>query len=295
MDFMNGCIWTGPNQYTWLLQQGPTSWEDHDKWSLSEENIHDKSNADGTTKSVALSQVLWFVAQTITYLFRWIKPKDILTPSVVKLPTRSEEQRATFEPMAVSYAFDDERIGNQGLLWSVWSLTTRVFEKEAEERSLQEAHQLMQESEVFTAPRLKKATVVNEATSTDYTAKQTVVAQWDPKVYYFKILWPINCLFGASFGALHLICWNTQFPTYVELWLWRASGIALIFSMLVFMQFKKVGLRWGDLLTLISLASPIIYLLSRVVMMGGVIAAFRASDPKIYDTYVVTRYWVHIV
>lgn len=65
--------------------------------------------------------------------------------------------------------------------------------------------------------------------------------------------------------------------------------------MLVFMQFEKVVLRWGGPLTLISLASPIIYLLSRVVMMGGVNAAFRASDPKIYDTYVVTTYWVHIV
>lgn len=118
----------------------------------------------------------------IAYLLRWIKPKNDLTPSVVKLPTRSEEQRATFEPMAVSYAFDDERIGNQGLLWSVWSLTPRKFEKEAEKRSLQESHQLMQESEVFTAPRLQKATVLNEATTTDYTAKETVVAQWDPKV-----------------------------------------------------------------------------------------------------------------
>lgn len=59
----NRVIW--PNQYTWLLQQGSTSWDDHDKWSLSEENIRDKSNADGTTKLVALGQVLWFVAQSI--------------------------------------------------------------------------------------------------------------------------------------------------------------------------------------------------------------------------------------
>ncbi|KAL8893205.1 MAG: hypothetical protein Q9192_005498 [Flavoplaca navasiana] len=314
----NRIIW--PNQYTWLLRQGLISWDDHDQWGLSEENIRDKSNADGTAKLIAFGQVLWFVAQSImwavhhlplaqlesmtlsyvplfaiTYLFWWIKPKDVLTPSVVELPEMSEEQRASFESMAVSHAFDDEGIGKQGSLWSIWSLTPRVFEKEAEDRSLQEARRLTQEAEVFTAPRLKRATTLNEGTMADYTTEETVVAHWDPEVYHSKVLWPLNCLFGASFGALHLICWDTQFPTYVELWLWRASGIASIVSMLVFMQFEKVVLRWDGTLTLLSLTSPVIYLLSRVVMMGGVIAAFRASDPKIYDTYVVSTYWVHIV
>ncbi|KAI4225440.1 MAG: hypothetical protein L6R36_003924 [Xanthoria steineri] len=312
-------IW--PNQYTWLLRRGLISWDEHDRWGLSEEHIRDKSNADGTAKLIALGQVLWFVAQSImrvahhlplaqlesmtlsyvplfaiTYAFWWIKPKDVLTPSVVELPIMSEEQFTAFELMAVSHAFDDEGIANQGLLWSIWSLTPRVFEKEAEDRALQDARdKLAQESEIFTAPRrLKRATVLNEEALAKHVAKETVVAHWDPEVYHSRILWPINCLFGASFGALHLICWDTLFPTYVELWLWRASGIASIVSMLVFMQFEKVILRWGGPLTFISLASPFVYLLSRLVMMGGVIAAFRASDPKIYDTYVVSTYWVHI-
>ncbi|KAL8993465.1 MAG: hypothetical protein Q9169_006321 [Polycauliona sp. 2 TL-2023] len=314
----NRVIW--PNQYTWLLQQELISWENHGAWGLSEEHIRDKSNADGTAKLIALGQVLWFVAQSImraahhlplaqlesmtlsyvplfaiTYVFWWIKPKDVLSPSVVELPDMSEEQRRTFDSMAVSNAFDDEDIGNQGTMWSIWSLTPRVFEKEAEDRAMQEARdRVAQESEVFTAPKLKRATIINDETMAKRVAKEVVVAHWDPEVYHSKILWPLNCLFGASFGALHLICWDTQFPTYVELWLWRASGIASIVSMLVFMQFEKVILRWGGPLTLISLTSPVIYLLSRIVMMGGVIAAFRASDPKIYDTYVVSTYWIHI-
>ncbi|KAL8650500.1 MAG: hypothetical protein Q9226_005118 [Calogaya cf. arnoldii] len=255
----NRVIW--PNQYTWLLRQGLISWDEHEKWGLSEENIRDKSNADGTAKLIALGQVLWFVAQSImraahhlplaqlesmtlsyvplfaiTYAFWWIKPKDVLSPSVVELPDISEAERVTFESMAVSHAFDDEGLGKQGSLWSIWSLTPRVFEKEAEDRTIQDArHELSQQSEVFTAPRLQRSTVLNEETLAKYTAKEAVVAHWDPEVYHSKILWPINCLFGASFGALHLICWDTQFPSYVELWLWRASGIASIVSMLVFM------------------------------------------------------------
>jgi hypothetical protein len=108
-------------------------------------------------------------------------------------------------------------------------------------------------------------------------------------------MWLAICLFGTSFGALHLISWYTVFPTLAEQWLWRAAALTSIFSMLIFMHFEKVVFRWGGPLTIISLVSPAIYLISRIVMMGGVIASFRASDPAIYDTYVVSNYWVHIL
>lgn len=48
-------IW--PNQYTWLLEQGLIDWDNYSIWGLSEENIRDKSNADGTAKLLALGQV----------------------------------------------------------------------------------------------------------------------------------------------------------------------------------------------------------------------------------------------
>ena len=123
---------------------------------------------------------------------------------------------------------------------------------------------------------------------------ETVLAYWDPQVYHSK-MWPVTCLFGASFGALHLISWNTVFPTLAETWLWRAAAITSIVSMLIFMQYEKVVLKWGGPLTLLSIVSPAVYLLSRIVMIAGVIAAFRGMDPKIYETYVVSTYWVHLV
>ena len=63
---------------------------------------------------------------------------------------------------------------------------------------------------------------------------ETVLAYWDPHVYHSKI-WPVTCLFGASFGALHLISWNTVFPSLVESWMWRAAAITSIVSMLIIM------------------------------------------------------------
>ena len=326
-------IW--PNQYTWLLEQGLIDWHDHAFWGLSEETIRDKSNADGTAKLLALGQVIWFVAQSImrsahdlplsqletmtlsyiplvaiTYYFWWVKPKDEVSPSIVDLPDMLLGQQTTFEAMAVSSAFDAEGIGKQDTLWTIWRLTPRVFEKEAKDRVLQEAQQraslavekmATQANQKILASHKNKQTVARGNESVEKLkggyvhAKKTVVAYWDPDLYHSKILWPIICLFGASFGALHLISWDSVFPTHLEQWLWRAAALVSIFSMLVFMQFEKVVLRWGGPLTIISLVSPVLYLLSRIVMIGGVIAAFRASNPAIYDTYSVSTYWIHIL
>ena len=85
-----------------------------------------------------------------------------------------------------------------------------------------------------------------------------------------------------------------MFPTVEEQWLWRAAALLSIVSMLIFMQFEKVVVRWGGPLTIISLVSPMLYLLSRIVMIGGVIASFRGEDPAIYNTYVASNYWVYI-
>lgn len=221
--------------------------------------------------------------------------------------------------MAVSSVFDNEGIGKQDSLWTIWYLTPRVFEKEAEDKALQEAQQkalqeteqkATQEAQEKIASQETKQAVLREnkssknlkkkrSTSLPWArkapAKEIVLAYWDPELYHSKILWPVICLFGASFGALHLISWNTVFPTLVEQWLWRAAALVSIFSMLIFMQFEKVVLRWGGPLTIISLVSPVLYFLSRIVMIGGVIAAFRASDPAIYDTYSASTYWIHIL
>jgi hypothetical protein len=230
-------IW--PNQYTWLLEQDLIDWKDHALWGLSEENIRDKSNADGTAKLLALCQVSWFVAQSImrtahslplsqleamtlsyiplfvvTYFFWWLKPKVVITPSIVNLPDMLPEQKTAFESMAVSSAFDDEGIGQQDLLWTIWYLTPRLFEKEAEDKALQEV-------EKDVGCENDRGKDVNK--SSDYLPvkrkpKEIVVALWDPKVYHSKI-WQAICIFGASFGALHLISWNTEFPTLIEVWL----------------------------------------------------------------------------
>lgn len=73
-------------------------------------------------------------------------------------------------------------------------------------------------------------------------------------------------------------------PKQVELWLWRAAALGSIFSMTVFMQLKKAILRWEGPLTMISIESPLIHLPSHIVMIGGIVTAFRAPDRAIHDS-----------
>jgi hypothetical protein len=326
-------IW--PNQYTWLLQQHLIDWEDHASWGLSVENIRDKSKADSVAKLMALIQVSWFVAQCImrgahalplsqlesmtlgyiplfvaTYFFWWDKPKDVRSPSIVELPDMSPEQRNIFESMAVSNKFDNEGMKDQVTYWNIWYLTPRVFEKEERDRVIQDARtKPAQRTAEMAAQRAaeshkdspKRGEIVvgggeiqNPEDLQINMRKEIIVAHWDPHLYRSKI-WPLSCLFGVSFGALHLASWNTVFPTTAEMWLWRVSAFVSIFSMLVFMHFEKVVLHWNGLLTIVSLASVGLYFLSRILMMGEVFVALRAEDPDIYFTYEVSTYWVHLL
>jgi len=260
-------------------------------------------------ESMTLSYIPLF---TVTYFFWWYKPKDIRTPSIVDLPDMCPEQKRIFESMAVSNKFDNEGMEDQVTYWNVWYLTPRVFEKKAEDKAIRALEKAAEKAAQTAAGRAVKSAHDNPQRGVTHENsisegenqnakhqptklhREIVLSHWDPDLYKSKI-WPAACLFGASFGALHLISWNTIFPTTVELWLWRISAFVSIFSMIIFMHFKKVVFRWGGPLTIISLVSPGLYFVSRVVMMGQVFAALRAEDPAIYDTYEVSTYWVHLL
>jgi hypothetical protein len=62
-----------------------------------------------------------------------------------------------------------------------------------------------------------------------------------------------------------------------------------------FHAFRAGRLLMGWVSTTISLLSPALYFLSRIVMMGQVVAALRAEHPAIYETYVALIYWIHLL
>ena len=261
-------------------------------------------------ESMTLGYIPLFI---VTYFFWWDKPKDIRSPSVVELPYMSPEKKHIFESMAVSNKFDDEDMEDQVTYWSIWYPTPRVFEKEEEDKAVQDtrakaAEKAAQDAVERAAKNQKGSSkpgdlheiTIGKGDSHDpedlqiKMRKEVVVAHWDPYLYRSRT-WPLTCLFGMSFGALHLVSWNTAFPTALEMWLWRASAFVSIASMFVFMHFEKVVFRLDSLLNIIGLACPGLYLLSRILMMGEVFAALRAEDSAIYYTYEVSTYWIRLL
>ncbi|KAK4623562.1 hypothetical protein CLAFUW4_05889 [Fulvia fulva] len=315
-----------PNQFIWLLEEGLLDWQRHVEWGMSRECTKDKGNADTTANVLTLAQVSWFVAQSImrrahnlplaplesmtssyiplfavAYAYWWIKPKDIETPSEIDLPQMSDNQAAVFESLAVDGRFDDEATAEQQSLWGIWALTPRTFEKEADLRASEEEEKQYQHKQDHFEKHVEKCSV-SDCRAPDHKVpsfpkliKKLKLSHWDPDLYHSRLLWPVCCLAGISFPALHLISWNSVFPTLVETWLWRASAIASLVGMLIFMQFDVVVVSWKDPLMLVKVLSPAVYFVTRIILLAGAFAALRASDPAIYETYVVSTYWVHVI
>ncbi|KAF2208059.1 hypothetical protein CERZMDRAFT_114796 [Cercospora zeae-maydis SCOH1-5] len=78
-------------------------------------------------------------------------------------------------------------------------------------------------------------------------------------------------------------------------WLWRISAIVSMIAMFIFMQFEKVVFRWRDPFMLIKIFSPALYLVTRLIMLVGSFAAFRAAHPKITIRTLCPHFWVHLV
>ncbi len=121
-----------------------------------------------------------------------------------------------------------------------------------------------------------------------------VITEWDSALYMTKF-WPFICLLGASFGAVHLIAWNSIFPTLAELWLWRTSALVSTVTAILVMQFRKVSLQWEGPLTIVSVGSPILYIISRTIMSAQAFAALRAMPASTYLTFDVWNYWFHFL
>jgi hypothetical protein len=357
-----------PSQYTWLLNNGLVKWRDRDAWGLSEDLIRDKSKADGLVKLAALCQVTWFVLQCIlraanryaiapleamtlayvfvvflTYLFWWIKPKDISTTAFVVLPPMSHAHWRIFESLAMENTYDVEDPDAKFSPNIAWYLVSRdcrddevVVMGQDNADGDTESHGSSKEDAVATAKtdqteaadrdcekggmpaagesdangntqsRTNSNTeaVTRAKTNDTHSTKRSrlraaaedsmIITQWDEALYFSK-LWPLICILGAAFGALHLMSWNSAFPTTVELWLWRASALLSVVTSIICMQFRTMSFRWDGPLTMIAVASPVLYVISRFVMLAEVFASLRAMPASTYSTFVLWNYWLHFL
>ncbi|UZP37991.1 hypothetical protein NXS19_005807 [Fusarium pseudograminearum] len=173
-----------PGQYAWLLNNSLVSWKDHKNWGLSKEDISDKNKADGLVKLAALLQE---------------KPKDIVTASFVSLPQMTPAQWTKFESLAMENTYDVSHQGQEHSDAIAWYIVPRDY-RDDEVGVMEEQEQHLGESVSLTESDGQKAEPAVVMTEED----ASVITEWDANLYMTRY-WPLLCLLGAWFGAIHLV------------------------------------------------------------------------------------------
>ncbi len=307
-----------PGQYAWLLNNGLVSWAEHRSWGLAKEDIQDKNKADGLVKLAALFQALWFTLQSIvrmahslplapletmtlayvlnafvTYACWWAKPKDIATVSFVDLPDMASPMKEVFESLSMEQTYDvpdPSKRQSMSIAWYVVARDCRDDEVLVMAGPTDDLESGQSGGEKAGSKITTDGLVVDVGENDEGSAN--VITEWDANLYMTRY-WPLLCILGASFGAVHLISWEAAFPITVELWLWRSSALISVATAVLRMQFRTMSVTWDGPLSIIKIGSPLLYIISRVVMAVETFAGLRAMEAGTYKTYVIWNYWFH--
>jgi hypothetical protein len=90
-------------------------------------------------------------------------------------------------------------------------------------------------------------------------------------------------ILGIAFGATHFVAWNSEFPSHIELLLWRISCIAMTADLLGLVVFCSIYWQNGLWVKIVSYAivfsAPLtlfLYLFSRIATLVIAFTTLRA-------------------
>jgi hypothetical protein len=95
----------------------------------------------------------------------------------------------------------------------------------------------------------------------------------------------IETLVGTVFGAIHCAAWNTDFPTTVEMWMWRVCSSLIVAIPVIIVLIGVLGAitdfdelpRAGTVMLGIGLYGPIpIYIIARLILIMLPLVALRS-------------------
>ncbi|KAF9485752.1 hypothetical protein BDN70DRAFT_969609 [Pholiota conissans] len=211
---------------------------------ITEEEIEDRSKLDGLSKTVAVGQTTWFVAQCITrkiqglvttelelvtvafavlnvfiYFFWWNKPMDVHKPvPVLYLEDDGEKHGEEVHINAQS------SLKRKGAVAKRPKLKTRS----SSGQFILSCIELPWKGVKFVFRRVGAMTAFSNSHIIEAGASQV------PRFYALGTTYRERCVImvvvaaiGALFGALHCIGWNYIFPTHAEAIIWRTSSVAI--------------------------------------------------------------------
>ncbi|KAJ7472929.1 hypothetical protein B0H11DRAFT_2430768 [Mycena galericulata] len=167
------------------------------------EDIGDKSKSDTMSKGVAFLQGLWFVTQCLARISQHLPVTQLEVATLA---------------FAIVNVF----------IWSLWWAKPLNVERHIMVGSAEELQDVLIAPEslwdtfwaVLTGDSILHLPMASSSVPTFW------LADWDeadPGDAYISLY--IEYLVGSVFGAIHCAAWNADFPSTVEMWMWRSCSL----------------------------------------------------------------------
>jgi hypothetical protein len=255
-----------PPRFRWLIEHKHLEWPESNKrppaWYVTEDDIKDKSKADGFAKLLALLQTSWLIIQCIA------RGANHLPLSTLEITTI-----AYVTCMLFSYVF----WWNKPYGVAVAKMVDLDHLSDAE---LDEMKTLVPEQDDFTSK-------IGNMFGSERREDDGGSTKW-------------IVILAITFGAIHLAAWNFVFPTLVEQIMWRvcacitAATPFLLYLMIFFITSLELSEERDKILTEVATYSFVcLYIVSRTFLIVEVFLGLRALPSGVYETWDLANYFFH--
>ncbi|KAJ7130459.1 hypothetical protein C8R44DRAFT_731980 [Mycena epipterygia] len=231
------------------------------------EDISDKGNSDTFSKGIALLQGLWFVTQCLARLHQHL--------SVTQL-----------EVATLAFAVVNV------LIWALWwakpldveqlILVGSTVELEGAERTIWSLHLWDRFSGIFNGNYSPYVPIASTSVPIFWSMDLGEASSTEQDIPFY-----IECLIGTIFGVIHCAAWNVDFPSTIEMHMWRTCSLMVTTTPLVFALVAvlyeptttgSVG-SFGTIFGILFAVSLPLYLIARLFLITIPFTSLRALPP----------------
>ncbi|KAJ7077740.1 hypothetical protein C8R44DRAFT_755073 [Mycena epipterygia] len=230
------------------------------------EYIMDKSKGDALSKGVALTQGLWFIMKCLARVHQHLPVTQI-------------------EVATLAFAVVNV------LIWSLWWAKPLDVGQPISAGSAAELDETQP-----TIPPLRLVNKFSGVFNGDYSPYLPIKSTSVPSFWAMdcgegnktqkEMPFHIECLIGTIFGAIHCAAWNANFPSAIEMWMWRSCSVMVaiipVFPALVMalsMSKDMIPNTLAVILLSIHGVSLVFYPIARLFLITIPFTSLRALPP----------------
>ncbi|TFK63980.1 hypothetical protein BDN72DRAFT_926618 [Pluteus cervinus] len=314
---------------------------------VTRDQINDSSKGDILSKGIVALQTTWFVFEcvvrlhqklplleleiitlafaalnTLTYVFWWNKPLDVLCPIYLHIlpapetsnpSARSRAESPPWPPWEVDDPqttaeteplLDGDTGGDGNIQKCGWWSTTR---KRLIKRPCVAIARPLWELLVGTCRSVWKVlgevvcVIITGAAGATKSVGEWICAVHDDATHVSTfygmevsggkglVVWFLSCFIGVIFGAVHFLSWHSAFPTHTQLLLWRISSIVLVAE-----PEAVVSTLYIFFIPISILLGPTVYILARMALLVLAFLTLRNPPSTALQTISWTTYIPHL-